>query len=98
MGTNEGYQLCTVFSCCSTDSDNLHHILHIGLGEAPLKINAFSRGSGSGWFLGPTRVLTPNAISIGSAVLAQLLWLCPTDADTVKCPRLTRHHYMPGVR
>jgi len=42
-------------------------------------------GSGlptSTWFLGPTQVHTPNVISIGSAVLAQLMG--PTDFQTTE--------------
>ena len=34
------------------------------------------------WFSRPTRVHIPNGISIGSAVLAQLMVLCPTDTHT----------------
>ena len=45
-------------------------------GDAPVQITSSLRGSGllpNTWFLAPTRVHTPNAISIGSSVLARFM-------------------------
>jgi len=49
----------------------------------PLKIAASHGGSGppsNTWFLGPTRVLNPNGISIGSAIFAGIISM--TDRQT----------------
>jgi len=55
-------------------------ILHSGTPFSPVKIAPSHGGSGSPsntWFLGPTRVLNPNGISIGSAVFVQMTAECP---------------------
>jgi len=54
----------------------------------PLKIALSHVGSGSPsntWFIGPTQILNPNGISIGSAVLAGLTSVTdrPTDHATL---------------
>jgi len=57
---------------------------------APLspKIASSHRGSGppsNTWFLGPTRVLHPNSISIGSAIFAGLTSVTDRETDHATC-------------
>jgi len=62
--------------------------IHSTMGRPfPLKIALSPRGSGApsnAWFSGPTRVLNPNCISIGSGVFARLTIVTdrPTDHAT----------------
>jgi len=47
------------------------HLVHGSLAQLPLPMEGSGPPS-STWFLGPTRVLSPNGISIGAAVYARL--------------------------
>ena len=74
------------FGCFCTDDRRVS--LYFTMGRPfPLKIALSPRGSGApsnAWFSGPTRVLNPNCISIGSGVFARLTIVTdrPTDHAT----------------
>jgi len=58
-----------------------------GSATFPLKIapSCFGIPQSNTWFLGPTRVHTPNGIYIGSAVLARLTIVTDRPTDRPRC-------------
>ena len=73
------------FSCFCTDDRRVSPYFTMG---CPFKISPSHWGSeplSNTWFLGPTQVLNPNGISIGSAVFAGLTSVTDGQTTVLSC-------------